>query len=251
MLFLDYSEPIIKNRWLDDAQINAFKSAYSTAFSMAFPDAPSIFDNKEIRNLASRHSFLITPAVHPDLPETNVKIELPHLPGCERTPLRKSPLVYSFNDSIHAQHPDYTRQFQLHRLKLNNVIPMPHLSDSVTSHIHISDDPDRPITFSFAPSFAYKRTAADFIDVCVLDQYDQENIHFWQQSYTIVPFSSSHAHAQKDIADFIPLFTPDISFHLHDLHNMLHVYGSPDFKKKHRESKYALFQHLLPLSQAK
>ena len=237
MLFLDHSDPIIKNRLLSDHQIHLFKSAYAFAFSQAFPAASStIFDDKETRNLASRHSFIITPSEH-DPQDTVVRIEIPHAPGCEKTPLRKSPLVYSFNDSVEINTPEYTRKFHLHRLKLNNIIPLPHLDPHVKASMSTSDS-DRPITLTLTPFVQYKRIAADFIDVCVMDQNDHENISFWNNNYSIIPVPASSS------APF-PLLTPELSFHLHDLHNMLHLYDCPESKRDKREKKHALFSQIL------
>lgn len=218
MLFLNRPSP----DWVVDQEIiNSFKEDIKTAFeSITGFEGNFItpFENDELRNSCSKNSFMIMD--HLTKPENVVRVEVPHFEKCERIPLRKTPLVASFNSSIkfnRDKNNTMVGEFDLFRLKFT------------TAYIGFNEDVE---------DMYEEKIASDFIDVSIPSKHDSELIDFWQYG--------------KCMNIYVPeiniwVVVPDIPTCIMDLHKMLYIYECPEHKKEKRERRYQIFKSIYTL----
>ena len=211
-----------KEQFVPDELIHAFMADYRVALTSIEDDEGvfvSPFENVEFRNIASRFSCVILDAESDTFPDSVVRVEVPHYDGCERIPLRKTPLFCSHNKTIRfnrAANPDdkpIVGAFDLFRLRFNNLfIPDPVVNEDGTKG-----------------RFRKENVTADFIDISLPDRDDAELIDFWCHGRTCMV---------KDDATNIWIVIPDLKTMVSDLYKMLFVYECPDSKKDKRLIKY-------------
>lgn len=224
MLFLNKPTP----EWfLDEETIHMFKEDVKreiekiTEFDGHFM---SPFENDEIRNTCSKHSFMMLDSKGHD--NSVVRVEVPHFPKCERIPLRKTPLLASYNSTIsfnrihgHGHglvhdHKYLAGEFDLFRLKLTGVF------------VGLEGDDD---------SIFEDKISADFIDVSIANQKDVELIDFWNHGRCLNLYV-------KELKMWVVV--PDHLTCMNDLYKMLYVYECPENKREKREKRYNIFASL-------
>jgi hypothetical protein len=177
------------------------------------------FESTEIRNAASKHSFIITPSVAQT--DAVVRVEVPHYEMCERIPLRRTPMVTSHNRTI-----DFNRSskdgemlkgcFDLYRLRLNNLFVPDEQKDENRVH--------------------RESVMADFIDISIPSQNDIELIEFWQKGRTVMV---------KDICMDLWIVIPHIHVMVDELYKMMSVYECPEAKREKRQKRYEALKSLM------
>jgi hypothetical protein len=199
---------------LDDETIESFKEDYSNALKkIVLPNNGeflSPFDSDEVRNSCSRNSCILTNSkVDNDM---IVRVEVPHYNRCERIPLRRTPLISSYNETIEfsrsADDKTLNGHFDLYRIRLNN--------------LYVEKDEDGKI-------IVQEKVTADLIDVSIVKQNDVELLDFWNKGRCLSVY---------DKYANIWLMVPDIISCIDDLYKMLNVYECPDSKKSKRQQKY-------------
>lgn len=223
MFFSENPDPELKYKYMNDENIEQFKQEHIIAMESIGLISP--FVDHETRNLCSRNSFLLTQSkVHGD---KIMKIETPHFEMCDRIPLRKSPLFCSFNDTIKFEKDGYVRDFELSRIKMNNL----HVDDdSVRVNLSVGEDEKIKLSYTTyaSPRAHYDKVQADFIDVSICGKYDTENIDFWQHGRCLVLL---------DRVTMCWVMVPDVHSCMRDLWKMLHVYDCPEHKRSKRMRK--------------
>lgn len=211
-------------QFISDAVIASFKEDYNAALAACdIPESNGIFispfESNEIRNAASKYSFIIDNSTT----ETNsvVRVELPHFEMCERIPLKKTPMFCSHNRTINFNRVENNEdtvpgRFDLYRIRFNNLF------------LRESEDENKK-------SFR-ENVTADFIDITISSQEDAELIDFWQHGRTLMV---------NDEGSNIWLCIPDADTMLSDLYKMLNVYECPEGKKEKRQKRYDMLkQHI-------
>jgi hypothetical protein len=210
----------IKDQFLDADTIESFKHDFNEAVKDIENDAGeflSAFESTEFRNISSRYSFIID---HSNaMPDSVVRVEMPHFDKCECIPLRKSPLFCSHNKTI-----DFNRQngsaeevkghFDLYRIRWNNsFVPK-----------------EQPLP----NKLIRENVAADFIDISIASREDSELIDFWEHGMCVMV---------HDEAANMWILVPDVHTAINDLYKMLYVYECPEAKKEKRMKKYEALKH--------
>lgn len=234
--------------------VSAFKTTYTQLVS-AFEDEQhgklvSPFESDEIRNACSKRSFVILNSSAKD--DNVVRVEIPHMDKCEFIPLKKTPLVMSYNKTIRFDRDiegKYTAAFELLRLRLNNVYQPPtqdvDTSEEETCELETkSVDDDIASTTSGVssnqktPLKRVKVIPADFIDVSIPLKNDAELIDFW---------STGGARRCYEIFDkFVGanIMIPNVNECIRDLSNILNVYTNSHMKTDKRQKRLELFKQL-------
>jgi len=233
MFFAENPDPNIKYMCMDEDTIQQFKKDHIAA--MRANGFVSVFEDKEVRNFCSRNSFML---VNSDVYEDKVvRVETPHFENCERIPLRKSPVFCSTNATIqiNGNHEDgqpYSRDFDLYRIKLNNMA----VDATGEVRINFAYDNDDNIRLLIEPAVYEERIAADFIDVSIPNQMDSELMDFW--SYGRAVF------VRDDPTDQW-IAVPDAVTCLRELYKLLNVYECPESKRPKRQLKYDTLKQLI------
>lgn len=202
---------------LNKDTIEQFKTDYKALLSEYNLDNGifiSPFENEQLRNECSRRSFIIEET---DADETVVKIEIPHMNMCECIPLKKSPLVLSYNNTISFNRDLdglHKGSFELLRLRLNNL----YCTNGVTSD------------FKVVPS--------DFIDVSIPAKDDAVSIDFWNTN----AFRRCYEVYDKFVDTYIMI--PNLNQCIQDLSNILYVYNNGQVKIEKRQKRLELFMKL-------
>jgi hypothetical protein len=210
------------NDFINMEMTDAFKEAFTKHLYESNDEIPegilmSPFATDDVRNSCSKNSFLLTNSRVQD--NSVVRIELPHFDRCERIPLRKTPLICSFNETIDFKRDgdcgDKAGKFNLYRLKMNVLC------------VH-SDEEGKIVK--------EERVPADFIDVSVPYQEDAELAHFWQHGRFVNVF---------DVEVGMWIAIPDLATSIAELERILRNYTSVDYKKEKREKKLAVMKAAL------
>ena len=193
---------VAQSEFVDAETAANFKKTLSFALGWLQVFTPFLPSVDCMYEACSKNSFIVT-----DSMSHVVRVEVPHFDNCERIPLRRSPLVCSFNNSI-----DFMRdgeggsekgKFNLYRLKMNMLM---------------------------MENGCMERIAADFIDVCVPAQDDAELAMFWE--------SGSYVNVwDADVGFYVAV--PDVWTCIDELERILYEYESCDAKKEKRERKLA------------
>jgi hypothetical protein len=183
-----------------------FREALSFALGWLQVIAP--FVEGRMYEVCCRQSFIVTGSnVHDDC----VRVEVPHYDHCERIPLRRSPLVCSFNDSIEfirdGEGGSKKGKFDMYRIKMNM--------------LWLEEDS------------SMDRIATDFIDVCVPAQDDAELAVFWESGRCVKVWDA-------DVGFFVAV--PDRETCIEELERILYVYKSADSKREKRERKLVVLK---------
>ena len=209
-------------QFLSDEFIASFKEDYNQALAEISDDEGmyvSPFENTEFRNMASKHSFIITESTAQE--ESIVRVEVPHFDGCERIPLRKTPMFCSYNETIRFNRASDSEfgfiagSFDLYRIRFNNL------------YVGKESNADG--------KFPRENVTADFIDISIANQDDAELYEFWTHGQTGMI---------KDDATNIWIVIPDLQTMLNDLHKMLYRYECPESKREKRQQRYDILKEL-------
>lgn len=228
MFFMDSGRPDIKNMWMSDEDIEEFKADHKAA--MREIGMLSVFENTDVRNHCSRHSFvLMNSEVYDD---KVVKIEVPHFNKCEYIPLRYTPVFCSYNETLSYG----TRNMELYRIKWNNMM-VSEVEDEVAVKLKVNDD-DCSVSVSVDSVYEDNVIPADFIDVCFLNQNDSELISSWSNRY-------SYQCVYDDCVK-VWVVVPNMLACARDLWMMLNVYECPESKREKRQRKLDLITTYIP-----
>jgi hypothetical protein len=196
----------------------------------------SPFEDNEARNICSKRSFIITDT---ELDEKVVRIEIPHFDMCEFIPLKKSPLVVSYNKTINFDRDNegnYKGRFELIRMRLNNLCVI----DAV-EHLATGDDKSDTNSIASASSSLVSKTfivPADFIDVSIPLKGDAVLEDFW------VNGGFKRCYEIYDRFVDCNIMVPNLNQCIHDLSNMLNLYNNGQVKTEKRQQRLELFQKL-------
>lgn len=172
------------------------------------------------------------------VPNSIVKIDVPHFEKCERIPLRKSPFFCSYNDTIEFEREELdTAQghFDLYRMRFNCMFQF---DKEPVIESELSDISDISELSPISPKDTkarYEKITADFIDVGIAYQDDAELISFWD-------FGRCTTVLDKDAEVWVSV--PDIQTCIGDLDKMLNVYKCPEIKREKRQQRYDILKKI-------
>lgn len=233
MFFCDNPDVDLKNRWMSNENIEEFKVEHIHAMQKIGMVSP--FTSYEYRNMASRHSFILTRSnAHAD---KVVKVETPHYDMCDRIPLRKSPIFCSFNDTINFVKDGYVRDFELCRIRFNNIHE---IVDSVAVEL-TPDIESGGISLKLQPcsSGRYERITSDFIDISINGKYDTENLDFWMHGRCMMVH-------EPVVNTWVTV--PDVQSCIRDIWKMLYIYDCPQSKREKRMRKIKVLMDIMEAS---
>jgi hypothetical protein len=200
----------------------------------------SPFEDDEARYLCSKRSFLITEQVSSS--DKVVRIEIPHFDKCECLPLKKSPLIVSYNKTISFDRDIegvFKGSFELIRMRLNNlcVIPDDEMHDTTvdTTSENASD------IGSVSSHHVGNKTfvvPADFIDISIPLKGDAVLEDFWSNG----GFKRCYEVYDKFVG--MNVMIPNVNQCIHDLSNMLNLYNNGQVKMEKRQKRLELFKTL-------
>lgn len=233
-------ESILKKNFVNDFKEhykNVIKEYNETGYKLLTP-----FESKKVRNFCSKKSFIITNSLSKD--DHVVRVEIPHINKCEFIPLRKTPLVFSYNKTIEFKRDvegEYIAKFDLLRLRLNNMLvpeedTMEHEDDVETMSINESLNEDvEDIYYDFKKC---RVVPADFIDVSIPHKNDAELLDFWN--------SGGYKRCYEIYDRFIGtnLMIPNVNECIRDLSNILNVYTNSHMKTEKRQKRLDMFKLL-------
>jgi hypothetical protein len=219
-------------QFMSDELIAQFRSDYNEALARLTVEemgAEGMFvsplDNKEFRNAASRHSYILANSNVKE--DSVVRVDVPHFEMCERIPLKKTPIFCSHNRTIRFNRTgdsdnEMRGSFDLYRIRFNNLfIPS---SPSASSDEDCDDD-----SASRNGRLQRENVIADFVDISISSQDDVELAQFWQSGRSMLV---------NDIASSMWIVIPDLVSMMNDLYKMLHVYECPESKRAKRQMRY-------------
>lgn len=230
-----------ENNILRQDLCQAFKQAYMSLLKEYTGDSSvngteerliSPFEDNEARNICSKRSFMIT---NDEVCDKVVRIEIPHFDMCEFIPLKKSPLVVSYNKTIAFDRDiegKYKGRFELIRMRLNNLCVV----DAVE---HSANEDDTSDIVSIASSFSKTFIVpADFIDVSIPLKGDAVLEDFWANG------GFKRCYEVYDRFVGCNVMVPNLNQCIHDLSNMLNLYNNGQVKTEKRQQRLDLFQRL-------
>lgn len=245
------SEDMMEESILKKGFVNDFKEAYKdlvkeyseTGYKILTP-----FESKKVRNFCSKRSFIITNSASQE--DHVVRVEIPHMNKCEFIPLKKTPLVVSYNKTIEFKRDvegEYIAKFDLLRMRLNNMLVPDEKETSHEETIDIDDDNDvisvNESLYEDAEDIYYdfKRCRvipADFIDVSIPYKNDAELLDFWN--------SGGYKRCYEIYDKFIGtnLMIPNVNECIRDLSNILNVYTNSHMKIEKRQKRLDMFKQL-------
>lgn len=237
MFFLnkDIENPILGHKNIEDFRIDLSAALASLDDENGMYISPC--DDMHARNRVSKNSFIL--ADNKAQPDTVVKVDVPHFEGCERIPLRKTPLFCSHNRSISFDRTPSADTssvgcFDLYRMRWNvmyrrNDAGINAGNDAeidTSSNSSSSGSSDHNIRKGGKP---YEYITADFVDISILAQDDVELKDFWDHGQVMNVMD-------RALGSWVMI--PDIVSMLRDLHKMLHVYECNESKRSRRQEKY-------------
>lgn len=244
------SEDLMQENILKKNFVNDFKEHYkkliqeyaNTDYKILTP-----FESKKVRNFCSKRSFIITNSTSQD--NHVVRVEIPHMNKCEFIPLKKTPLVFSYNNTIEFKRDiegKYIARFDLLRLRLNNML-VPNDKDSTSEDVLEHGDIDtvsidegqyedvEDIYYDFKKC---RVVPADFIDVSIPYKIDAELQDFWN--------SGGYKRCYEIYDRFIGtnIMIPNVNECIRDLSNILHLYTNSHMKMEKRQKRLDMFKQL-------
>lgn len=203
----------------------------------------SPFESEIVRNACSKRSFVILNSDAKD--DHVVRVEVPHLEKCEFIPLKKSPLVMSYNKTIRFDRDvegKHIAEFELIRLRLNNMYQVVEHTDTIEDDL-TSEGDDVVSTASDGTSIHKryvrpKMVPADFIDVSIPLKGDADLIDFWTTG------GSRRCYEIFDKFVGANIMIPNVNECIRDLSNILNVYTNSHMKTEKRQKRLELFKHL-------
>lgn len=228
MLFSEHADNEFKYKWMSEDKIEMFKMEHITAMQAAGFVSP--FESKTVRNFCSRNSFMLKNSNNFD--DKIVRVETPHFEQCDRIPLRKSPIFCSHNSTISFAKDGYTRNFELFRMRFNNMRSQ--ATGQIAAEIAIGEDDS--VKLNLFPKVIQDRVCSDFIDISINAQDDTENTEFWQMGRCVM---------LRDLVTGIWLGLPDIHTCIHDVWKMLNVYDCPESKRPKRARKLEILKSMV------
>lgn len=244
------SEDLMQENILKKNFVNDFKEHYknliqeydNTDYKILTP-----FESKKVRNFCSKKSFIITNSISQD--NHVVRVEIPHMNKCEFIPLKKTPLVFSYNNTIEFKRDiegKYIARFDLLRLRLNNML-VPNDKDSTSEDVLEHGDIDtvsidegqyedvEDIYYDFKKC---RVVPADFIDVSIPYKIDAELQDFWN--------SGGYKRCYEIYDRFIGtnIMIPNVNECIRDLSNILHLYTNSHMKMEKRQKRLDMFKQL-------
>jgi hypothetical protein len=200
----------------------------------------SPFEDDEARYLCSKRSFLITESS--TSAERAARIEIPHFDKCECLPLKKSPLIVSYNKTISFDRDTegvLKGNFELIRLRLNNICVVP---DDETQDTKIDTTSDNASDIGSVSSHHVGNKTfvvpADFIDVSIPLKGDAVLEDFWSNG----GFKRCYEVYDKFVG--MNVMIPNVNQCIHDLSNMLNLYNNGQVKIEKRQKRLELFKTL-------
>ena len=210
---------IIRDVFLDENQLGAFKTEIEKALEETGFEFKSPFVNTNVRNSVSRQSFIIADSLVNE--EDVLHVDIPHFEMCENIPLKRTPLVCSHNrtirfercaaDSVAFGSISPVRalgSFDLFRLKLN---------------VMLTNTDNNTATCS-----------AEFIDITVPRQDDAELLEFFKKDGT----SSPPTQICWDYELECEVRVPTVETAIADLFRILYIYACPESKMGKRYARY-------------
>jgi len=210
------------------------------------------FQSNKVRNYCSKRSFVI---IANEVQRNHVvRVEVPHLPRCERIPLKKTPIVLSHNKTIEFDRDiegKYKAHFELLRLRINNMlVPLVNenqeldkaeaaAADNASVSNGSSDGCSE--TDSSLEFYDYKKckvVPADFIDVSIPCKDDAELLDFWN--------SGGYKRCYEIFDKFVGanIMIPNVNECIRDLSNILNVYTNSQMKVEKRQKRLDMFKLL-------
>ena len=227
--------------------VNEFKENYKSLISNKNNEKEykilTPFESKKVRNFCSKRSFIILNSKSKE--DCVVRVEIPHMNKCEFIPLKKTPLVFSYNNTIEFDRDvegKLKAKFDLLRLRLNNMLVPDDKDDE-----DISEDMDIvSIDGSLADDkegvyYDYKKcrvVPADFIDVSIPYKNDAELLDFWNSG----GFRRCYEIYDRFIGSNIMI--PNVNECIRDLSNILNVYTNSHMKVEKRQKRLDMFKQL-------
>jgi len=201
----------------------------------------SPFEDDEARNLCSKRSFLMTEKIPSS--DKIVRIEIPHFDKCECLPLKKSPLIVSYNKTISFDRDAegvYKGCFELIRMRLNNLCVIPYYEMQDTSIDTTSENASDIGSVSSSHNVGNKTIVvpADFIDVSIPLKSDAVLEDFWSNG----GFRQCYEVYDKFVGANVMI--PNVNQCIHDLSNMLNLYNNGQVKTEKRQKRLELFKKL-------
>jgi hypothetical protein len=225
--------------------VNDFKEGYKSILK-TYDDTEcrilTPFESTKVRNFCSKRSFVILDSKNKN--DHVVRVEVPHLSKCEFIPLKKTPIVLSYNQTIEFDRDvegKHLAKFDLIRLRLNNMfVPYEkeeadeNVCDEESSNNSLSDDSEEEF-------YNYKKckvVPADFIDVSIPHKSDAELLDFWQ--------SEGYKRCYQIYDKFVGtnIMIPNVNECIRDLSNILNVYTNSHMKVEKRQKRLDMFKQL-------
>ena len=258
----------IRDVFLDGARIQAFKEAFTSALNACDSSAMRLvspFESVDVRNKASRQSFIIDN--HRIDASLVSRVEIPHFEQCETIPLRRTPLVCSHNRTIVFDRCEggdahvvfgnmvdgtiplneqnkgvpstaaaiVVGSFELFRIKLNVMMEEAHEAP----HVVTDDGPVKDATP--ATPTTSKALSIEFIDISVPRRDDAELRDFFnthtEDGNDVSPPAKTMFCWDGDVQ--YNMCVPTLETVIKDLFKMLYVYPCPPHKRAVREARYA------------
>lgn len=237
-------EEIMEESILKKNFVNDFKECYKklikeyneTGYKILTP-----FESKKVRNFCSKRSFIIT---NNTSQEHVVRVEIPHINKCEFIPLKKTPLVFSYNNTIEFKRDiegEYIAKFDLLRLRLNNMlVPEDDAleQDDDIENLSINGSVYEDVEDIYYDYKKCRVVPADFIDVSIPYKNDAELLDFWS--------TGGYKKCYEIYDRFIGtnLMIPNVNECIRDLSNILHVYTNSHMKTEKRQKRLDMFKQL-------
>jgi hypothetical protein len=230
--------------------VNDFKEHYKSLVAKNNTEKESKiltpFESKKVRNFCSKRSFIILNSISQD--DHVVRVEIPHMNKCEYIPLKKTPLVFSYNKTIDFKRDvegKHTAKFDLLRLRLNNML-VPNEEqeidiDTEDENIDIGSIDGSVIDDNGDVYYDYKKcriVPADFIDVSIPYKNDADLLDFWNSG----GFKRCYEIYDKFIGSNIMI--PNVNECIRDLSNILNVYTNSHMKVEKRQKRLEMFKQL-------
>ncbi len=239
-------DEVIEESILRKQFVNEFKENYKTLISIKNNEKEykilTPFESKKVRNFCSKKSFIIMNSKSKE--DHVVRIEIPHMNKCEFIPLKKTPLVFSYNNTIEFNRDiegKLKAKFDLLRLRLNNML-VPNDDDK-------NEDPCEDVDITSIDGsvvddnvyYDYKKcrvVPADFIDVSIPYKDDAELFDFWNSG----GFKRCYEIYDRFIGSNIMI--PNVNECIRDLSNILNVYTNSHMKIEKRQKRLDMFKQL-------
>lgn len=240
------ADEMMEESILKKSFVNDFKKCYKifvkeyneTGYKIITP-----FESKKVRNFCSKRSFIITHSTSQE--DHVVRVEIPHMNKCEFIPLKKTPLVFSYNKTIEFKRDiegKYIAKFDLLRLRLNNMLvpeeeTLEQLDDD-TDTVSINGSVIEDVEDVYYDYKKCRVVPADFIDVSIPYKNDAELLDFWN--------SGGYKRCYEIYDRFVGtnLMIPNVNECIRDLSNILHVYTNSHMKTEKRQKRLDMFKQL-------